>query len=54
MQSFSNHSINPYSHTGAISLFIGLLGTFWGIYHALIAISSSESAQIRSSCWPHW
>jgi biopolymer transport protein ExbB len=27
--------------TGAISPFIGLFGTVWGIYHALIAISSS-------------
>ena len=32
--------------TGATAPFIGLFGTVWGIYHALIAISSSGSAQI--------
>ena len=32
--------------TGAVAPFIGLFGTVWGIYHALIAISSSGSAQL--------
>jgi len=38
--------------TGAISPFIGLFGTVWGIYHALIAISSSGSAQIDQVAGP--
>lgn len=38
--------------TGAISPFIGLFGTVWGIYHALIAISSSGSAQLDQIAGP--
>ena len=38
--------------TGAISPFIGLFGTVWGIYHALIAISSSGSAQLDQVAGP--
>jgi biopolymer transport protein ExbB len=38
--------------TGAISPFVGLFGTVWGIYHALIAISSSGSAQIDQVAGP--
>ena len=38
--------------TGAISPFIGLFGTVWGIYHALISISSSGSAQIDQVAGP--
>jgi biopolymer transport protein ExbB len=38
--------------TGATSPFIGLFGTVWGIYHALIAISSSGSAQIDQVAGP--
>jgi biopolymer transport protein ExbB len=38
--------------TGAIAPFIGLFGTVWGIYHALIAISSSGSAQIDQVAGP--
>jgi biopolymer transport protein ExbB len=38
--------------TGAITPFIGLFGTVWGIYHALIAISSSGSAQIDQVAGP--
>ena len=38
--------------TGATSPFIGLLGTVWGIYHALISISSSGSAQIDQVAGP--
>ena len=32
--------------------FIGLFGTVWGIYHALVAISSSGSAQIDQVAGP--
>ncbi len=38
--------------TGATTPFIGLFGTVWGIYHALIAISSSGSAQIDQVAGP--
>jgi len=38
--------------TGAIAPFIGLFGTVWGIYHALISISSSGSAQIDQVAGP--
>ncbi|SNX29378.1 outer membrane transport energization protein ExbB [Polynucleobacter meluiroseus] len=38
--------------TGAVAPFIGLFGTVWGIYHALIAISSSSSAQIDQVAGP--
>jgi biopolymer transport protein ExbB len=38
--------------TGATSPFIGLFGTVWGIYHALIAISSSGGAQIDQVAGP--
>ncbi|QWD89994.1 MotA/TolQ/ExbB proton channel family protein [Polynucleobacter sp. MWH-Braz-FAM2G] len=38
--------------TGATSPFIGLFGTVWGIYHALISISSSGSAQIDQVAGP--
>jgi biopolymer transport protein ExbB len=38
--------------TGATSPFIGLSGTVWGIYHALVAISSSGSAQIDQVAGP--
>ena len=34
--------------TATVSPFIGLFGTVWGIYHALIAISASGSASIES------
>jgi len=38
--------------TGATAPFIGLFGTVWGIYHALISISSSGSAQIDQVAGP--
>ncbi|CAM3832418.1 MotA/TolQ/ExbB proton channel family protein [Polynucleobacter antarcticus] len=38
--------------TGATAPFVGLFGTVWGIYHALIAISSSGSAQIDQVAGP--
>ena len=38
--------------TGAVAPFIGLFGTVWGIYHALISISSSGSAQIDQVAGP--
>ena len=38
--------------TGATSPFVGLFGTVWGIYHALISISSSGSAQIDQVAGP--
>jgi len=38
--------------TGAISPFVGLFGTVWGIYHALISISSSGSAQLDQVAGP--
>ena len=38
--------------TGAVAPFIGLFGTVWGIYHALIAISSSGSAQLAQVAGP--
>ncbi|MDP3620756.1 MAG: MotA/TolQ/ExbB proton channel family protein [Polynucleobacter sp.] len=38
--------------TGATAPFIGLFGTVWGIYHALVAISSSGSAQIDQVAGP--
>jgi len=37
---------------GSVAPFIGLFGTVWGIYHALIAISSSGSAQIDQVAGP--
>ena len=37
---------------GSTAPFIGLFGTVWGIYHALIAISSSGSAQIDQVAGP--
>ena len=38
--------------TGSTSPFIGLFGTVWGIYHALVSISSSGSAQIDQVAGP--
>jgi biopolymer transport protein ExbB len=38
--------------TGATAPFIGLFGTVWGIYHALVSISSSGSAQIDQVAGP--
>jgi len=38
--------------TGSIAPFVGLFGTVWGIYHALISISSSGSAQIDQVAGP--
>lgn len=38
--------------TGATAPFVGLFGTVWGIYHALISISSSGSAQIDQVAGP--
>ena len=38
--------------TGAVAPFIGLFGTVWSIYHALIAISSSGSAQLDQVAGP--
>jgi biopolymer transport protein ExbB len=38
--------------TGAVAPFVGLFGTVWGIYHALISISSSGSAQIDQVAGP--
>ena len=38
--------------TGAVAPFIGLFGTVWGIYHALIAISSSGNAQLDQVAGP--
>ena len=38
--------------TGATAPFIGLFGTVWGIYHALISISTSGSAQIDQVAGP--
>jgi len=38
--------------TGATSPFIGLFGTVWGIYHALMAIGSSGSASIDQVAGP--
>ncbi|WP_114638733.1 MotA/TolQ/ExbB proton channel family protein [Polynucleobacter necessarius] len=38
--------------TGAVAPFIGLFGTVWGIYHALISISSSGSAQLDQVAGP--
>nr|NDG61359.1 MotA/TolQ/ExbB proton channel family protein [Betaproteobacteria bacterium] len=37
---------------GSTAPFVGLFGTVWGIYHALIAISSSGSAQIDQVAGP--
>lgn len=38
--------------TGATSPFIGLFGTVWGIYHALMSIGSSGSASIDQVAGP--
>jgi len=38
--------------TGAVAPFVGLFGTVWGIYHALISISSSGSAQLDQVAGP--
>ncbi len=37
---------------GATAPFVGLLGTVWGIYHALIAIGSSGDASISAVAGP--
>jgi biopolymer transport protein ExbB len=37
---------------GATAPFIGLFGTVWGIYHALVAISSSGTVQIGQIAGP--
>lgn len=37
---------------GATAPFIGLLGTVWGIYHALIAVSASGTVQIDKVAGP--
>ena len=37
---------------GSTAPFVGLFGTVWGIYHALIAISSSGSAQLDQVAGP--
>ena len=38
--------------TGATAPFVGLLGTVWGIYHALIKIGSSGNAGIEAVAGP--
>ena len=38
--------------TGATAPFVGLLGTVWGIYHALIRIGSSGNAGIEAVAGP--
>ena len=38
--------------TGSSAPFVGLLGTVWGIYHALIAIGSSGDASISAVAGP--
>ncbi|RYD88149.1 MAG: MotA/TolQ/ExbB proton channel family protein [Sphingomonadales bacterium] len=38
--------------TGSTAPFVGLLGTVWGIYHALIAIGSSGDASISAVAGP--
>lgn len=38
--------------TGSVSPFIGLFGTVWGIYHALMSIGSSGSASIDQVAGP--
>jgi biopolymer transport protein ExbB len=38
--------------TGATAPFIGLFGTVWGIYHALMTIGSSGSASIDQVAGP--
>ena len=38
--------------TGATSPFVGLFGTVWGIYHALMAISSAGQASIDKVAGP--
>jgi biopolymer transport protein ExbB len=37
---------------GSTAPFVGLFGTVWGIYHALIAISASGSASIEKVAGP--
>ncbi len=37
---------------GATAPFIGLLGTVWGIYHALIAVSAAGNVQIDKIAGP--
>ena len=38
--------------TGSIAPFIGLLGTVWGIYHALIGIAGSGQISIERVAGP--
>jgi biopolymer transport protein ExbB len=38
--------------TGSSAPFVGLLGTVWGIYHALIKIGSSGDASISAVAGP--
>lgn len=38
--------------TGSTAPFVGLLGTVWGIYHALIKIGSSGDASISAVAGP--
>jgi len=38
--------------TGSVSPFIGLLGTVWGIYNALIAISMEGQASLDKTAGP--
>lgn len=40
------------SHAVAIVLLVGLLGTVWGIYHALNAVSASGTVQIDRVAGP--
>ena len=37
---------------GSTAPFVGLLGTVWGIYHALIKIGQTGQASIEA--WPVW
>jgi biopolymer transport protein ExbB len=37
---------------GTVAPFVGLLGTVWGIYHALVGISSGGQIQIEQIAGP--
>mgnify|MGYP003581728865 FL=1 len=51
-QSRMNSGLSVLASIGSTSPFIGLFGTVWGIYHALIGISAAGSASIDKVAGP--
>lgn len=51
-QSGMENGLTLLATTGATAPFVGLFGTVWGIYHALMAIGMSGQAALEKIAWP--